>query len=270
MTRDITSPLGAPFARPYSRLAAAYDATLGLPFFAGARIAFERLVRRHGIQFDSAADLGCGTGLFARYLVRRWRVPVFAVDRSMEMLREAARRPDPRLFLLHQDIRRLRLPCPVDLITANYDTLNHVLGARGIKRVLARVHDNLRAGGHFFFDLLTDCQPWRARRVYVRRLRRPGCEVSQHIHWDPVRCLLSVLVVVRAPGSAVSNCELHHECGYSPGDVGRWLLDAGFILRGVYDASTLQPALSCTPRVIFVARKSTQRNRVKGTAPICR
>jgi predicted TPR repeat methyltransferase len=55
-------------ARPYTELAAMYDATLGVPFFVGARKAFEELVRRYGINFRSAADIGCGTGLFARYL----------------------------------------------------------------------------------------------------------------------------------------------------------------------------------------------------------
>jgi predicted TPR repeat methyltransferase len=59
-----------PVARPYSELAATYDATLGVPIFVGTRRAFEELVIRYGIDFRSAADIGCGTGLFARYLNR--------------------------------------------------------------------------------------------------------------------------------------------------------------------------------------------------------
>jgi hypothetical protein len=51
-------------ARPYTELAAMYDATLGVPIFVGTRRAFEELVRRYGIHFRSAADIGCGTGLF--------------------------------------------------------------------------------------------------------------------------------------------------------------------------------------------------------------
>src|SRR4030095_8338141 len=106
------------FARPYSELAPRYDTALGISNFIGTRAAFEALVRRYGIQFRSAADVGCGTGLFACYLSRCWGVPVFAVDRSPEMLRVAVRNcPDLNVCFLQQDIRCLRLPCVVDLIT---------------------------------------------------------------------------------------------------------------------------------------------------------
>src|SRR5712671_201695 len=92
----------------YRALAHAYDATVGIPFFRGLRCAFEQLVNRHRIPFRSAADLGCGTGLFARYLHDRWRVPVLAVDRSAAMLKRAARRCDTsNVRLLRQDIRCL-------------------------------------------------------------------------------------------------------------------------------------------------------------------
>ena len=73
-------------ARPYSRLAPEYDVAIGFRSFTGTRAAFERLIRRYAIPFDSAADIGCGTGLFASYLNQCWGVPVFAVDRSPDML----------------------------------------------------------------------------------------------------------------------------------------------------------------------------------------
>ena len=65
-------------ARPYSRLASAYDAAIGAPSFCRTRQAFERIVAGYGVDFRSAADLGCGTGLFACYLARRWAVPSWA------------------------------------------------------------------------------------------------------------------------------------------------------------------------------------------------
>src|SRR3972149_4048139 len=112
------------FARPYSRLARAYDAALGITNYLGTRRAFEYLVRHYGIRFSSAADIGCGTGLFACYLSGCWGVPVFGVDRSAEMLAVAACNcPNPNVLFMRQDIRCLRLPCPVDLITANFDTM---------------------------------------------------------------------------------------------------------------------------------------------------
>ena len=103
---------------PYSRIASVYDCTVGFPFFLRVRDAFERLVRRYGIRFGSAADIGGGTGLFVCYLNRFWGVPVFAVDRSGDMLRLARRNcHSESICLLQQDIRCLRLPSRVDLIT---------------------------------------------------------------------------------------------------------------------------------------------------------
>src|SRR5262245_19635223 len=99
---------------PYSQLAAAYDQALGLQSFALAKRGFEWVARRYGLRFSSAADVGCGTGLFACYLARCWKTSVFGVDRSREMLTIAACRCRNRnIHFLRQDIRRLQLPCPV-------------------------------------------------------------------------------------------------------------------------------------------------------------
>jgi ubiquinone/menaquinone biosynthesis C-methylase UbiE len=68
------------------------------------------------------------TGGMSNYLNQCWGVPVFGVDRSPEMLTVATRNcPKPNICFLQQDIRCLRLPYPVDLITANFDTMNHLL-----------------------------------------------------------------------------------------------------------------------------------------------
>jgi len=74
-------------SRPYTELAAMYDNTLGVPFFFGTRRAFEELGRRYGINFRSAADIGCGTGLFAHYLSCRWlsrRLPWIGLPRCWQ------------------------------------------------------------------------------------------------------------------------------------------------------------------------------------------
>jgi SAM-dependent methyltransferase len=153
-------------ARPYTELAAMCDATLGVPFFVGARRAFEDLVRRYGINFRSAADLGCGTGLFAGYLNRRCGILTFAVDRSPAVLAIALRNCGGcEAGLLQQDIRCLQLPQPVDLVTAYFDTLNDL----HIGQTFRRIYVNLRPGGYFIFDLITPC---RLQDSYLVRMSR--------------------------------------------------------------------------------------------------
>jgi SAM-dependent methyltransferase len=241
---------------PYSRLARVYDACLGVPSFLSTRRAFEKLVRRHGIAFGSAADLGCGTGLFACYLNARWRVPVFAVDRSAAMLREG-RKNCPRcgVCFLQQDIRCLRLPRPVDLVTAHFDTLNHILRPAELRSVFERIFCSLRPGGHLLFDLVTDRLPWPRRAVFARRFPMRGGEVIQQVRWHAGRKMISIHVVQRWRGVPRPSVERHLERAYRVEDVGAWLRQAGFHLLAVLDTATLRPAHRRSARIAVVAGK---------------
>jgi SAM-dependent methyltransferase len=249
-------PVTPRLTRAYSRLAPAYDSALGMASFFGARVAFEALASRYPIRFHSAADIGCGTGLFACYLNRCWGVPVFGVDRSPEMLQIAMRNCHAsQVSFLQQDIRCLQLPFPVDLITANFDTLNHLLNPHDLVMALRRVAGNLRHGGHFIFDLITPCKPLGGALTQVRELASKNCRVTQRIGWNPPQRMLTINVSLGSPRSAVPISELHRERAYFPSDVSRWLLDIGLFIRGVHDATTLRPASDCPARVIFVARR---------------
>jgi SAM-dependent methyltransferase len=246
----------ARLAPPYSAFASIYDNAIGNDFFAQLRELFERLIRRHRIRFASAADLGCGTGLFARYLNSLWKVPVFAVDESPSMLRVAANNcRDTGVILLRQDIRELRLPRRVDLVTANFDTLNHLLCDGDLPAVFREVYRHLNPGGYFIFDLITPCNPPSGTRVYREWAGTGVRQVIQRIRWLPARGIFLSHVVVRGPASIENTVERHRERAYPPRDVGKWLMDAGFVVREVLDGATLRWARTCRPRVIIVAQK---------------
>jgi SAM-dependent methyltransferase len=245
------------FARPYSRLAKAYDETIGLPAFPRIRFGFETLARRYGLRFRSAADIGCGTGLFARYLNRRWDAPVWAVDISPDMLRVAERNclgADVRL--LRQDIRCLRLPEKVDLVTSNFDTLNHLTGKDDLRVAFQRIAENLRPGGHLYFDLVTPCQQLGSGVFYARRMNARSQQVIQQIRWDAPSRSISIVILTRSANSIRPAVEIHRERAYSFDEVGRWLMDAGFVIRGVHDAETLLVASGCPARIIVIAQKA--------------
>ena len=50
-----------------------------------------------------------------------------------------------------------RLPQRVDLVTANFDTLNHLINDGELPVLFQHVYDHLRPGGHFMFDFITPC-----------------------------------------------------------------------------------------------------------------
>lgn len=243
-------------ARPYSLLADAYDDVIGRNFFERIRAAFENIVARHRIAFSSAADLGCGTGLFARYLNALWRVPVFGVDFSPAMLGVAAANcRDGGVTLLRQDIRKLRLPRPVDLMTANFDTVNHLVRDGDLAMLFRRVHDQLRPGGHFIFDFITPCGPRPGVVVHHARSGDGRRHIVQRIRWRPATRMLLYDIVFRDMARGGPRFELHRERAYFPADVARWLMDAGFVLLEVLDATTLRRAAACPARAIVIAAR---------------
>jgi len=161
----------------------------------------------------------------------------------------------PNVSFLLQDIRCLRLPCSVDLITANFDTMNHLLTGLDLKLAFRRIWENLRPRGHFIFDLITPCQPLRGNRNYGRKLGAPHHDAWQHIRWSPAKNILSIFVIMRSPSSNISTLEAHRERAYSPVESSRWLTDAGFMIREILDAVTLRMATGCPQRIIVIARR---------------
>ncbi|MBM3738624.1 MAG: class I SAM-dependent methyltransferase [Acidobacteria bacterium] len=140
--------------KPYRWLAQYYD-----EIFASMRSpadeARERLLSRIMSSVDSACDLACGTGTTALILARKG-ITMYAVDLSPLMCRLArkkASRAGLPLHILQADMRSFRLPKAVDLITCEFDALNHVPHRRDLRKVARAVARALRPGGHFFFDV---------------------------------------------------------------------------------------------------------------------
>lgn len=92
--------------------------------------------------------------------------------------------------------------------------------------------------------------------AYVRRMNAAHTQVIQQFRWDRARQTISAFVVMRSIDAPRPTVEVHRERVYSFAEVGRWLMDAGFVIRGVHDALTLEPASGCPARIIVVAQKA--------------
>lgn len=140
--------------RPYRWLAQYYDALFG-SFRVPIDAAREHLLGGILPQVKIACDLACGTGTTALRLARQG-IKVYAVDLSPLMCRLAREKADRvrlPLRVLRADMRSFRLPEAVDLVTCEYDALNHVPRRADLGRVAKAVGRALRPGGHFFFDV---------------------------------------------------------------------------------------------------------------------
>ena len=179
------------------------------------------------------------------------------------MLRVAASNcRDTNVTLLHQDIRRLRLPRRVDLVTANFDTLNHLVNDGELPALFRRVYNHLHPGGHFIFDFITPCDPLgAATAIHCWQSRDGRRQVTQRIRWVPTQLMLFYEILFRESARPAPHLELHRERTYWPRDVATWLMDAGLVLRDVLDAGTLRRATACHRRVIVVAQRPASRLR---------
>jgi len=234
----------------YGGLARYYDLILGDPFFADLRRMFERVVRHHQIPFSSAADVGCGTGTFVRYLGGR-RIPVFGVDREPEMLRRAIEKntgTGARFFL--QDLRDLHLPQPVELITCTFDSLNYLLTHRDLRAALRGFRRNLSPGGHAIFDLVSAQPRWPPDQPRVERRQWPKVLITRVTTHDPRNGLQTARVIIDH-GSDVF-VETHVQRAYQVKEVVDAIAGAGLLLRAAHRFPTRRTPLAQTRRVLYV------------------
>ena len=140
--------------KPYRWLAHYYDDLFGA-FRIPADAARERLLRKILPTVETSCDLACGTGTTALLLARRG-INVYAVDQSPAMCRltrEKASRAGLRVRVLRHEMQSFKLPEAMDLITCEFDALNHVPRRSDLRKVTRAVARGLRPGGYFFFDV---------------------------------------------------------------------------------------------------------------------
>jgi len=143
---------------------------------------------------DGAAvlDLCCGDGRISLELHRRG-FQVTGLDGSERMLTMAQQRA-PKVRFLLADARGFRLPDEFDAVISTFDSLNHVMSLRELRTVFDNVHQSLKSGGWFVFDLNREqayLDFWAhdshtvdldavsiARGVYDNRTRMATCDVT--------------------------------------------------------------------------------------------
>jgi SAM-dependent methyltransferase len=143
-----------PIVRPYRWLAQYYDQVFS-SFRFPIDSAREKLLGQIIPSVNTACDLACGTGTTALALARKG-ITMYAVDLSPLMCRLArakAARAGVPIRVIRADMQSFRLPKTVDLITCEYDALNHVPRKADLQRVARAVARALRPGGYFLFDV---------------------------------------------------------------------------------------------------------------------
>jgi 2-polyprenyl-3-methyl-5-hydroxy-6-metoxy-1,4-benzoquinol methylase len=127
-------------AKPYALIARFYD-ELHPEAPRMNRYARRKILGKILASVRVVCDLGCGTGTTALELARRG-LKVYAVDCSPMMCRQAqvkARRAGLPVQVLCADMRSFRLPEPVELVTCEFNPLNHLPRRADLARVARAV-----------------------------------------------------------------------------------------------------------------------------------
>jgi len=217
-------------------------------------------IAKYRIPKTSMLDLACGTGSLAFMMARKgW--DVCGVDASEGMLAAAIeknRRVRPPLRFFRQDMRELRLPAQVGLVTSMFDSLNHLPSVRDLLRTFRAVHACLEPGGHFVFDLNNErC----FRTLWTRNEavhHRDFTLILQNSYSQERKAACSqVTLFLRSGQTFERHRELVYERFFPRRDVAQMLRRAGFIVQESTEFNFTKNPLIGSIKTWWVARKGT-------------
>lgn len=247
-------------AAPYTLLAEHYDDVFVFanPWRESAR---ERILGGIIERASSCCDLACGTGSTAVEFAKRG-LKVFAVDLSPTMCEKArtkSARESVSVTVIEADMRRFRLPEKVDVITCEFDALNHVPRKSDLASVAKCVARALKPGGHFYFDVNTRLafeEVWPLTWF----VERPGLALVMHGDFDPrsdKAWTTAEFFIERDVGLWERRSERVEEVCWTPAEISQALSDSGFDKVQCRDAEPFfgnDPLVRRGHRSIYLAR----------------
>ncbi len=242
----------------YERYAEVYDRSGQISFSLRMIPYLMEILERRGFAGRTMLDLACGTGTVAlAFASRGWRV--YGVDRSPPMLAQARRKADEvghSLLLSEQDMRSFILPERVDLITCLFDSLNYLLTVEDLQQTFSRVARHLTPGGLFICDMNTT---WALSEIWDNNVYfSEGSDVSiiMESSYDRETRMAAVrLVAFVRRGELFERIEeTHVERAYPERTVSAAMRRAGLQVLARYEAFTLNPPTSRTPRILWIAQ----------------
>ena len=241
----------------YERLAEVYDSGGWMEYSRRLLPYLQEILRRFRFRQKRVLELACGTGTVAIALAQEG-YQVVGVDRSAAMLREARKKTrlaGVEITFLRQDMRKLVLEEPVDLVTCLFDSINYLLSYQDLVRTFEKVARVLRPKGLFVFDMNTAAglaSDWNYRKG-GRDLGDVAVIGSNS--YDPQKKLGTIRITVFKKVNDLFEkfTEVHTERAYSRSEVKEALGDGGLKLLTSYDCMTFRRPNRNTGRILYVA-----------------
>ncbi|GAA1370761.1 class I SAM-dependent DNA methyltransferase [Peribacillus frigoritolerans] len=245
----------------YERFAYVYDELMkDAPYEKWLMILTAKL-EQYGIGGRKVLDLACGTGEMTVELAQHG-FEVTGVDLSDEMLlvaNEKAVKLGLSIPLFQQNMAELEGLGQFDCVTIFCDSLNYLRDQEDIVKTFSRVHEHLKDGGLFMFDIHS---LYKMEEIFSDHTFAVNGEEVSYI-WDcfpgeePYSVEHDLSFFVRDDESGLYDRfdELHYQRTYPVEQYKKWLEQAGFTVSEILADLEEAPLVTETERILFVASK---------------
>ncbi|ACJ33196.1 class I SAM-dependent DNA methyltransferase [Anoxybacillus flavithermus] len=244
----------------YERFASWYDQLMSdAPYDAWCTLVERTVASYHNGK--RLLDLGCGTGELAIRLAEKG-FDVTGVDLSEQMLTIAQMKAEERgvnLSFFQQDMREFGPFEPFDTIVIFCDSLNYLLQEEDVIATFMRVHEQLRPGGLFLFDVHS---LFKMEHVFLHHRTFASNDDQVSYIWNcyegpwPHSVEHELTFFVRLQEGMYERVdEMHVQRTYDVDQYVMWLKQAGFHVLHVWADFTEQQPTKESERIFFIAQK---------------
>lgn len=200
-------------------------------------------------------DLACGTGTLSKFLAS-YGYDMILADSSPEML-SFARGRLPDSLILCQSMTELDLYGTINAAVCSLDSVNHLLKPCDVKKTFQNVSLFTEKGGVFVFDINTVYKHEKVLgdNTFVYEKDGVYCVWQNKYKHKTKTVDINLDIFTLENGKYSRFTESFSERAYSIEDITKWLNEAGFMVKGIFDDMTFDPPHENSQRVYICAVK---------------